>query len=60
MKDCLNKCLNKCKKKKSIPIFEMAFMTLCENTTLIVGDEKTNKKLDGVWEAAEAAGLAQD
>ena len=56
MKDCMKKCLDKCKKKQSIRIFEMAFMTLCENTTLIVGDEKTNKKLDGIWEAAEAAG----
>ena len=60
MKDCFKKCLDKCKKKQSIRIFEMAFMTLCENTTLICGDLKTKQKLDGIWDAAEAAGLAQD
>ena len=41
-----------CRKKKNIPVYEMAFLTLCENVSL-ENDKKTAERLDKIWDYAE-------
>ena len=41
-----------CRKKRNIPVYEMAFLTLCENTSL-ENDKKTKERLEKIWDFAE-------
>ena len=43
--------LDCCRKKRSIPIYELAFLTLCENS-LLTKDSKTTDRLEKIWDDA--------
>ena len=44
--------LDCCRRKRSIPIHELAFLTLCENS-ILTKDAKTTERLELIWNDAE-------